>query len=72
MKTIKLYTGKAGMLLHRNDKPFIASVEKIDDDDYTVIAPIDSVEEFETDDEYECYDVINLDGVTVELIKEDK
>lgn len=72
MKTITLYTGRAGMLLHKNNSPFIASVEKINDDDYIVTAPIDSVKKFETDDDFECYDVIYLEGVTVEMTKKEE
>lgn len=66
MKTVTLYTGLGGYLLFQKGESFLASVEKCGISDYKVIAPINCIEEYPTDDGFECYDVVDLNGVEVE------
>lgn len=66
MKTVTLYTGRSGYLLFQIGQSFLASVERVGSDDYTVVAPVECIKDYQTDDDYECYDVVEMDGVTVE------
>lgn len=62
---ITLYTDESGYELFLLKKPFIASADqKIGD--YIVTAPVGNVVDYPLEDELETYDVIKMNGVSVE------
>lgn len=70
METITLYTGEHGYNLFKNGLAFLASKDKKWSHNYEVIAPIENVVTYPLEDDTGCYDVIKIDGVTINEVKE--
>lgn len=67
MEVITLYTGKNGYELWKKGLPFLASSD-YREADYMVTTPVYNIFEHQLIDDIECYDVVNMEGVFVELI----
>lgn len=65
MSKVRLYTCNSGYRLFKSGKSFAASEEVQSEFDYVVEAPSKSLREIDLEDDLFCYDVIDLNGVTV-------
>lgn len=65
MEMITLYTCGSGYQLFKAGKDFAVSVEMQNEFDYVVEAPRENLLKIDFEDGIDCYDVINLNGVTV-------
>jgi len=65
MSKVTLYTCNSGYQLFKAGKQFAASSEMQNEFDYVVKAPRKNLLEIDLEDGIDCYDVIDLNGVTV-------
>ncbi|WP_214771443.1 hypothetical protein [Exiguobacterium sp. s133] len=65
MSKVTLYTCKNGYQLFKAGKDFAASTEMQSEFDYVVKAPRENLLKIDLEDGIDCYDVINLNSVTV-------
>ena len=65
MSKVTLYTCNSGYRLFKEGKVFAASEEIHNDFDYVVEAPFENLQEIYLEDDLSCYDVIDLNEVTV-------
>ena len=65
MEMVTLYTCDSGYRLFKAGKQFAASEEIQSEFDYVVETPHENLLEIDLEDGLNCYDVIDLKGVTV-------
>lgn len=65
MSKVTLYTCGSGYQLFKAGKEFAVSAEMQNEFDYVVKAPRENLLKIDLEDGIECYDVINLNNVTV-------
>lgn len=65
MSKVTLYTCKNGYQLFKSGKQFAASEDMHSEFDYVVETPHENLLEIDLEDGLNCYDVIDLNGVSV-------